>query len=70
MKKIVARLSPCADLKAALVLALQLAEKGVDGLPIPGVKGCIGGILKIIEQEEVSGHFNFQNSGNITPTGC
>ncbi|KAF5323777.1 hypothetical protein D9619_012900 [Psilocybe cf. subviscida] len=44
----------CADLKAALVLALQLAEKGVDGLPIPGVKGCISGILKIIEQEEVS----------------
>ncbi|KAF5323785.1 hypothetical protein D9619_012920 [Psilocybe cf. subviscida] len=42
-----------AKLKSALVVGLQLAEKGVDGLPIPGVKGCIGGILKIIEQEEL-----------------
>jgi hypothetical protein len=44
----------CADLKATLVSALKVAEMGVDGLPIPGVKGCISGILKIIEQEEVS----------------
>ncbi|KAF5323704.1 hypothetical protein D9619_012912 [Psilocybe cf. subviscida] len=40
-------------LKFALVSALELAEKGVDGLPIPGVQGCIGGILKIIKQEEL-----------------
>lgn len=45
-----------AELKTALVGTLRLAEKGVDGLPIPGVKGCIGGILKIVEQEDVSCH--------------
>ncbi|KAF5323720.1 hypothetical protein D9619_012957 [Psilocybe cf. subviscida] len=43
-----------AKLKSAVVVVLQLAEKGVDGLPIPGVKGCISGILKIIEQEEAN----------------
>ncbi|KAF5323699.1 hypothetical protein D9619_012918 [Psilocybe cf. subviscida] len=42
-----------AELKSAVVLALQLAEKGVDGLPVPGVIGCISGVLKVIEQEEL-----------------
>lgn len=42
------------DLKSALILALQLAERGVDGLPVPGVKAGISGILKIIEQADVS----------------
>lgn len=48
------RASHRSDLKSALVVALKAAEAGVDGIPIPGVKGCISGILKIIEQEEVS----------------
>lgn len=43
-----------ARLKAALVGALKLANAAVDGLPIPGVQGCIRGILTIIEQEDVS----------------
>lgn len=43
-----------AELKSAVVLALQRAEKGINGLPVPGVIGCISGVLKVIEQEEVS----------------
>ena len=36
-----------------LKLALTLAEKALDGLPIPGAKGTIGGVLRLIEQAEV-----------------
>lgn len=55
------RSSRRSDLKTALVVALKAAEAGVDGIPIPGVKGCISGILQIIEQEEV---------GNISGLGA
>lgn len=37
----------------SLKLALTLAEKALDGLPIPGAKGAIGGVLKLIENAEV-----------------
>lgn len=45
---------PCADLKSALGRTLKLAETGIGGPPIPEVKECINGILKIIAQEAVS----------------
>ncbi|PBK77602.1 WD40 repeat-like protein [Armillaria solidipes] len=38
--------------KEGLKLALTLAEKALDGLPIPGVKGTVGGVLKLIENAE------------------
>ncbi|KAF5325320.1 hypothetical protein D9619_009798 [Psilocybe cf. subviscida] len=40
-------------LKKTLLLALEAAEAALDGLPIPAVKGCITGILMIVEQEEL-----------------
>lgn len=43
--------------KAGVMLALELAEKALDGLPIPGVKGTIGGVLKILKDIEVSPSF-------------
>lgn len=39
--------------KAGLKLALELTEKALDGLPIPGVKGSLGGLLTIIKAVEV-----------------
>lgn len=39
--------------KAVLKLALELTEKALDGLPIPGVKGSLSGLLQIIEYIEV-----------------
>jgi hypothetical protein len=34
--------------KNAALLALQLTEKALDGLPIPGVKGIVEGIITLI----------------------
>lgn len=45
-------------LKKTLLTALEAAEAGMDGLPIPIAKGCITGILMIVEQEEVSVGFS------------
>ena len=39
--------------KASLVQALTITEKLLDGCPIPGVKGTIGGVLHIITEAEV-----------------
>ena len=39
--------------KAALVRALQLTEKLLDGFPIPGAKGTISAVLEIIKEAEV-----------------
>jgi hypothetical protein len=39
--------------KAALVRALELTEKLLDGFPIPGAKGTIGAVLHIIGEAEV-----------------
>ncbi|PBK63484.1 WD40 repeat-like protein [Armillaria solidipes] len=38
--------------KESLKLALTMAEKALDGLPIPGAKGTVSGILKLIENAE------------------
>ena len=38
----------------ALKLALTVFEKTLDGVPIPGLKGSIGGILELVKTEEVS----------------
>ena len=39
--------------KAALIRALEVTEKLLDGFPIPGAKGTIGAVLDIIEEAEV-----------------
>jgi hypothetical protein len=39
--------------KAALVRALEMAEKLLDGFPIPAAKGTIGAVLHIIAEAEV-----------------
>ena len=39
--------------KAALMRALEITEKLLDGFPIPGAKGTIGAILQIINDAEV-----------------
>jgi hypothetical protein len=38
----------------ALRLALTVFEKTLDGVPIPGLKGAVGGILVLAKSEEVS----------------
>jgi hypothetical protein len=38
----------------ALRLALTVFEKTLDGVPIPGLKGAVGGILVLSKSEEVS----------------
>jgi hypothetical protein len=35
-------------------LALTVFEKTLDGVPIPGLKGLIAGILELAKTEEVS----------------
>jgi hypothetical protein len=40
--------------KSALTLTLELAEKALDGLPIPGAKGTIGAVLRVMKNVEVS----------------
>ena len=39
--------------KAALMRALEVTEKLLDGFPIPGVKGTIGAVLDIVREAEV-----------------
>jgi len=39
--------------KALLVEALNMAEKLLDGFPIPGAKGTIGAVLHVIAEAEV-----------------
>ena len=39
--------------KAALIRALEITEKLLDGFPIPGAKGTIGAVLHIIDDAEV-----------------
>ena len=39
--------------KAALIRALEITEKLLDGFPIPGAKGTIGAVLQIIDDAEV-----------------
>ncbi len=39
--------------KALLVEALKMADKLLDGFPIPGAKGTIGAVLYIIAEAEV-----------------
>ena len=39
----------------ALKLALTVLEKTLDGVPIPGLKGAIGGFLELANTAEVSG---------------
>jgi hypothetical protein len=38
----------------ALKLALTVLEKTLDGVPIPGLKGAIGGFLELAKTAEVS----------------
>jgi hypothetical protein len=38
----------------ALKLALTVLEKTLDGVPIPGLKGAIGGFLELTKATEVS----------------
>jgi len=39
--------------KEALKTTLGLTERALDGLPIPGVKGAVGGLLDLIRGLEV-----------------
>jgi hypothetical protein len=39
--------------RAALIRALEMTEKLLDGFPIPGAKGTIGAVLHIIGEAEV-----------------
>ena len=39
--------------KLALIRALEITEKLLDGFPIPGAKGTIGAVLQIINDAEV-----------------
>ena len=39
--------------KAALRRALEVSEKLLDGVPIPGVKGTIAALLQIIDEAQV-----------------
>jgi hypothetical protein len=39
--------------KVALIRALEITEKLLDGFPIPGAKGTIGAVLLIINEAEV-----------------
>ena len=39
--------------KAALIRALEITERLLDGFPIPGAKGTIGAVLQIINDAEV-----------------
>ena len=39
--------------KAALVRALEMTDKLLDGFPIPGVKGTVSAVLHIIGEAEV-----------------
>jgi hypothetical protein len=39
--------------KQGLVLGLKATEMALDGLPIPGAKGCISLILHLIETADV-----------------
>ena len=45
--------------KAALMRALEVTEKLLDGFPIPGVKGTIGAVLDIIKEAEVWAKIQF-----------
>ena len=40
--------------KEVIKTTLKIAEKALDGLPIPGVKGAIGALLEVITGLEVS----------------
>jgi hypothetical protein len=56
----VSKRSPAARTAAeGLKLALNLAEKALDGLPIPGAKGAFGIVLKLIEDAEVCRRLSF-----------
>ena len=39
--------------KASLTLALELTEKALDGIPVPGAKGTISLVLRIIKGIDV-----------------
>ena len=39
--------------KAALIRALEITEKLLDGFPIPGAKGTMAAVLQIINDAEV-----------------
>ena len=41
--------------KEIIKTTLKIAEKALDGFPIPGAKGTIGVLLEIISGVEVSG---------------
>lgn len=43
----------------ALRLTLTTFEKILDGVPIPGLKGAIGGFLELVKNEEVGDRANF-----------
>lgn len=40
-------------LKSSLVLGLRATEMALDGLPIPGAKGCVRLILHVLETSDV-----------------
>jgi hypothetical protein len=42
---------------SGLKLAVQVFEKTLDSVPVPGLKGAIGGILMIVDQFEVTRNF-------------
>jgi hypothetical protein len=42
---------------SGLKLAVQIFEKTLDSVPVPGLKGAIGGILMIVDQFDVNSSF-------------
>jgi hypothetical protein len=48
------KISPLECAWPALKLALIVFEKTLDGVPIPGIKGSVGGILELAKNEEAS----------------
>ena len=49
----------------ALKLALTVFEKTLDGVPIPGLKGSIGGFLELANVAEVCADHSFGNAAHF-----
>ena len=53
--------------RAALIRALEVTEKLLDGFPIPGAKGTIGAVLEIITEAEVRTKMSPRSSSSLSP---
>ena len=53
--------------RAALIRALEMTEKLLDGFPIPGAKGTIGAVLEIITEAEVRTKMSPRSLSSLSP---